>query len=58
MCYGYPEICPSAYCQMPLNPASNMTFEVLQGLFYDLTGGERGAGLFPEVCVRCKMSLC
>ena len=49
-CYGYPEICPSLACPMPLNPANNVTFQVLEGLFFDLTGGERGAGLFPEVC--------
>ena len=48
-CYGYPDICPSLACPMPLNPATNATFEVLAGLFYDLTGGARGAGLFPEV---------
>lgn len=47
-CYGYPEVCPSAFCQMPLNPASNMTLQVLQGLFFDLTGGIRGSGLFFE----------
>ena len=34
---------------MPLNPATNATFEVLQGLFLDLTGGVRGSGLFFEV---------
>lgn len=47
-CQGYPEICPSSTCLSPLNPATNATFDLIQGLFQDLTGGERGAGLFPE----------
>ena len=48
-CYGYPDICPSLECPMPLNPATNATFDLLAGLFHDLTGGERGSGLFFEV---------
>mmetsp|Transcript_25049 Transcript_25049/g.40412 ORF Transcript_25049/g.40412 Transcript_25049/m.40412 type:complete len:525 (+) Transcript_25049:27-1601(+) len=46
MCAGHPEICPSATCLQPLNPASNETLAVLSGLFNDLTGGVRGKGLF------------
>lgn len=33
---------------MPLNPATNATFDLIAGLFNDLTGGSRGAGLFPD----------
>ena len=33
---------------MPLNVASNTTFALLDGLFADMTGRARGAGLFPE----------
>ena len=47
-CKGYPEICPSATCLEPLNPATNATFELLDDLLDDLTGGVRGSGLFPD----------
>lgn len=45
-CKGYPEICPSATCLEPLNPATNATFDLLDDLLEDLTGGTRGSGLF------------
>lgn len=48
MCYGYPEICPSKTCLTPLNPATNATFDLLAGLFKDLTGGKARSGLFPD----------
>ncbi|KAJ9454645.1 Beta-hexosaminidase 1 [Diplonema papillatum] len=35
-CGGYPEICPSATCNMPLNPSTNKTFDVIKGVFSDL----------------------
>ena len=38
-CLGYPEVCPSPNCPEPLNPATNKTFELLDGLFRDFTGG-------------------
>eukprot|EP01046_Picozoa_sp_COSAG06_P006592 COSAG06_NODE_311_length_17771_cov_31.730647_7_plen_362_part_00 len=47
-CKGYPEICPSATCLEPLNPATNATYELLDDLMQDLTGGVRGKGLFPD----------
>ena len=47
-CKGHPEICPSASCTTPLNPATNKTFDLLAGLFRDVTGGTRGNGLFPD----------
>ena len=53
-CKGYPEICPSGApdgkpsCTEPLNPATNATYELLDDLMQDLTGGVRGTGLFPD----------
>ena len=49
MCVGYPEVCPSPTCTQPLNPSTNKTFEVLGGLFKDLTGGQRGSGRTSRV---------
>jgi len=52
-CEGYPEICPSSTCLTPLNVASNATFDLIQGLLKEVTGGRRSApgapsGLFPD----------
>ena len=53
-CVGYPDICPDAVnCAQPLNVASNTTFDVLEGLLLECTGGapsSKGApsGLFPD----------
>ena len=47
-CAGHPEVCPSASCLEPLNPATEATFDLLHGLFSDITGGARGSGLFPD----------
>jgi len=44
-CNGHPEVCPSPTCREPLNPATNATFDLLDGLFRDLTGGVRGSGV-------------
>jgi len=30
-CVGYPEICPSASCTSPMNPATNATWDLLEG---------------------------
>ena len=35
-CKGYPEVCPSPSCTMPLNPTTNATFDLIEGLFKDL----------------------
>ena len=43
-CAGHPEVCPSASCLEPLNPATEATFDLLRGLFSDITGGSRGSG--------------
>lgn len=52
-CTGYPEICPSASCQQPLNVANNFTFELIDGLLSDCTGRQLStkdhpSGLFPD----------
>ncbi|MDC3321803.1 family 20 glycosylhydrolase [bacterium] len=52
-CVGVPEICPSATCTTPLNVANNKTFDVIDGLLEECTGGKssvRGSpsGLFPD----------
>ena len=55
-CAGYPEICPSAVCQQPLDPSSNMTFPLITGLLSECTtpsqktfgaAGAEDSALFP-----------
>jgi hexosaminidase len=47
-CAGYPSICPSDVCKMPLNPASNLTFPLITSLLSECTGAGSGKpGLFP-----------
>ncbi len=38
---GYPELCPLPNCKEPLNPASNLTLQVINGLVSE------SATLFP-----------
>ena len=33
---------------MPLNPASNTTFQLIEGIMSECTGGTIGQGLFPS----------
>ena len=52
-CKGYPEVCPSASCTQPLNVASNATFDLIERLLGEMTGGKQSApgrpsGLFPD----------
>eukprot|EP00756_Hemistasia_phaeocysticola_P016550 Hpha_TRINITY_DN15482_c6_g2::TRINITY_DN15482_c6_g2_i5::g.172750::m.172750/K12373/HEXA_B; hexosaminidase len=53
-CKGYPEVCPSASCTQPLNVANNATFDLLNSLIGECTGGrpsKRGdpsPGLFKD----------
>ncbi|XP_062506570.1 uncharacterized protein LOC134183119 [Corticium candelabrum] len=37
-CVGYPEICPAPDCTQPLNPATNATFDLIEGLLQEMTG--------------------
>lgn len=48
-CAGYPEICPSATCLQPLNPASNLTFPLITSLLGECAGSNNDgqAALFP-----------
>eukprot|EP01046_Picozoa_sp_COSAG06_P000134 COSAG06_NODE_4_length_41837_cov_204.557597_29_plen_77_part_00 len=38
-CRGYPNICPPKHCgiRTPLDPSKNETFEMVQGIFEELT---------------------
>jgi len=45
-CDGYPDICPSDACRQPLNPATNLTFQLIESLLGEVTGRKPGAGLF------------
>jgi len=36
VCVGYPEICPSPTCTMPLNPASPMTLQVVNAVLKEM----------------------
>jgi len=52
-CAGYPEICPSPTCTTPLNVANNYTFDLIEQLLGECTGGKASApgtssGLFPD----------
>jgi hexosaminidase len=47
-CKGYPNICPSTTCLEPLNPATEDTFNLITGMFSEVTGKVRGGGLFPD----------
>lgn len=54
MCVGHPEICPSPTCRSPLNVAENTTFELIQNLLMEMTGGrpsrprDPSPGLFKD----------
>ena len=45
-CVGYPEICPSPSCNTPLNPASNFTWELLDGFI-----GNEMVNLFEDTFI-------
>ena len=52
-CVGYPQLCPAADCTMPLNLAQNETFERIEKLLLECTGGAasspgKPSGLFPD----------
>jgi hexosaminidase len=46
-CVGIPEICPSTSCLQPLDPSTNKTFEVIDGLMAECTDEVSGNSLFP-----------
>ena len=53
-CTGYPELCPNSTCLQPLNPANNKTFELIEDLLHECTGGvasqpgKPSPGVFPD----------
>jgi len=47
-CAGYPAVCPSPTCNQPLDPSSETTWNLIQGLLGEVTGYKQGAGLFPD----------
>lgn len=61
-CAGYPEICPSATCLQPLNPASNLTFPLITSLLGECTGADSAAvkgelRLLLRCCVYCALGV-
>ena len=57
-CVGYPEICPAPDCPQPLNVASNTTFEVVEGILSECTGGKQSETDAPSVKIvlLCQMA--
>lgn len=47
-CVGYPEVCPSPTCQMPIDPSQQATFDLMNTLFNEITGGGSRQGMIPE----------
>ncbi len=47
-CKGYPGICPSPTCNTPLDPSSDLTYELMTGLWSEVTGNATGKGIFPD----------
>lgn len=45
-CTGYPDICPSSMCKEPLDPSSNTTWALLQGLLRDMSN--KFDGMFTD----------
>jgi hexosaminidase len=48
LCTGYPEVCPSYSCDMPLNPVSNATLPLIEGVLKEWSGNANRSGLFPD----------
>jgi len=49
-CVGYPQVCPSPStgCTSPLDPSNNYTFNLIQNMLNEMTGGAQGQGIFPD----------
>lgn len=52
-CIGYPELCPSSTCTTPLDVSRNGTFDLIERLLGECTGGTASvagapSALFPE----------
>jgi len=44
-CYN---VCPNNPCDVPLDPSTELTFKIIDGLFGELTGKQEGQGIFFE----------
>lgn len=47
-CTGYPDICPSTTCTSPVDPSSTALYDLMNGVFSEVTGGATSLGLFPD----------
>ena len=45
-CAGYPEVCPREDCHEPLDPTSDMTWELINGVLSEWSGNEKRKGIF------------
>lgn len=47
-CTGYPDVCPSVTCPVPLDPSTEKIFDLMKGLWGEVTGNATGGGIFPD----------
>ena len=47
-CTGYPDVCPSVTCPVPLDPSTENIFNLMKGVWGEVTGNVTGGGLFPD----------
>ena len=47
-CAGYPEVCPRADCHEPLDPTSEVTWDLIKSILGEWSGKEQGKGIFPD----------
>jgi len=47
-CTGYPDACPAPDCRDPLDPSSPTTWQLINGLLNEATGGKKSSGIFPD----------
>jgi hexosaminidase len=45
---GYPDVCPSVTCNTPLDPSTNNIFDLMTGLWSEVTGNASSKGIFPD----------
>ena len=55
-CSAYPELCPSAQCQLPMDPSGNLSYAIITALANE-TVGAFGSGIYhgggDEVTYEC-----
>ena len=47
-CKGYPEVCPRDDCFEPLDPTSEKTWELINGVLSEWSGNAAKQGIFPD----------